>query len=253
MKKISILLFIIALNLFFGQPLNVLADQLPVEDESLTVSLGKPKAEEKQEAALGQFKLIFAEEAIKGATDLELIKINNWETVLPEGKKLASVVYQFDIKEKSVFNKKRPIQIEISYDNYSDDLKKIFFWDGGAQAWKELPSLSDVENKTVSANIHLPYARVAILSDVWKKESGYASWYRYKGCDCAASPDYPKKTKLRVTNLDNGKSVIVRVNDYGPERNIFPDRVIDLDVTAFKKIADKKLGVVKVKVELVGI
>ncbi|MCX6740406.1 MAG: septal ring lytic transglycosylase RlpA family protein [Candidatus Parcubacteria bacterium] len=79
---------------------------------------------------------------------------------------------------------------------------------------------------------------------------GVASWYKYKSCNCAASPDYPKGTKLKVTNVDNGKSIIVKVNDWGPDRSVHPNRVIDLDVVAFKQIAKKSAGLCKVKVEL---
>jgi len=79
---------------------------------------------------------------------------------------------------------------------------------------------------------------------------GSASWYAYKGCDCAASPDFPKGSYVKVTRLsDPTKSVIVRINDYGPERDIFPDRVIDLDKVAFQKIAPLGAGLTNVKVE----
>jgi rare lipoprotein A (peptidoglycan hydrolase) len=79
---------------------------------------------------------------------------------------------------------------------------------------------------------------------------GTASWYAYKGCDCAASPDFPKGSYVKVTRLnDPTKSVIVCINDYGPERDIFPDRVIDLDKVAFQKIAPLGAGLTNVKVE----
>ncbi|MFA4954775.1 MAG: septal ring lytic transglycosylase RlpA family protein [Patescibacteria group bacterium] len=79
---------------------------------------------------------------------------------------------------------------------------------------------------------------------------GDATWYRYKGCLCAASPDFPKGTKLLVKRVDDpSKSVIVRVNDYGPDRRIFPKRAIDLDAVAFKQLARLSAGVVAVTVE----
>ncbi|MBN1325733.1 hypothetical protein JW977_02015 [Candidatus Falkowbacteria bacterium] len=95
----------------------------------------------------------------------------------------------------------------------------------------------------------MPQAKVAILEDIDIMTEGYASWYRYKGCNCAASPDYPKGTKLKVTNLKNGKSVIVKINDWGPDRSVHPNRVIDLDLVAFKQIAVKSQGLCMVKVE----
>lgn len=80
--------------------------------------------------------------------------------------------------------------------------------------------------------------------------TGTASWYRYKNCLCAASPDVPKGTKLKVSRQDDPSvSVIVTVNDYGPDRSIHPERVIDLDRVAFSKIGNPRGGVLDVTVE----
>ena len=62
----------------------------------------------------------------------------------------------------------------------------------------------------------------------------------------AAHRKLPFGTKVKVTNLDNGKSVVVRINDRGP---FVRGRIIDLSKTAFKKIADTRTGVIKVQVE----
>lgn len=57
--------------------------------------------------------------------------------------------------------------------------------------------------------------------------------------------------KIRVTNLDNGKSIIVRVNDRGPhKRFVQSGRVIDLTMAAFKKISPSPKGIINVQVEL---
>jgi len=84
--------------------------------------------------------------------------------------------------------------------------------------------------------------------------SGEATWYKYKGGMYAASPDFPKGTKLKVSLEDDStKSCIVTVNDYGPDRDLFPNRVIDLDSVAFKKLAPLSVGKLKVIVEPVPI
>lgn len=58
--------------------------------------------------------------------------------------------------------------------------------------------------------------------------------------------------KYRVTNLENGKSVIVRHNDFGPNKKLHSKgRIIDLSKGAFKSIADLKHGVINVKVEAI--
>lgn len=58
----------------------------------------------------------------------------------------------------------------------------------------------------------------------------------------------PFNTRVRVTNLKNKKSVLVRVNDRGP---FVKGRVIDLSFAAAKKIGMIKEGVVKVKIEVI--
>ncbi len=79
-------------------------------------------------------------------------------------------------------------------------------------------------------------------------QKGSASWYRNRGCLCAASPDYPKGTKLRVTVVGSNKSMVVRVNDYGPNRRRFPTRAIDLDAVAFRQLAPLSRGLIQVLV-----
>ena len=85
---------------------------------------------------------------------------------------------------------------------------------------------------------------------------GKASYYDYKIGDWSsvghlvcATRDFFRYSEVKITNLDNGKSVIARVTDYGPDYSVFPDRVVDLSSTAFAKIADTRLGVINVKVE----
>ena len=57
------------------------------------------------------------------------------------------------------------------------------------------------------------------------------------------------KTKIKVTNLENKKSVIVIINDRGP---FVEGRIIDLSRAAAEKLGFVDKGVVKVRVEVVG-
>ncbi len=59
----------------------------------------------------------------------------------------------------------------------------------------------------------------------------------------------PFNTKVKVTNLSNNKSVIVRINDRGP---FVKDRIIDLSKSAAEQLGFTKIGLVKVKVEVVN-
>ncbi len=82
--------------------------------------------------------------------------------------------------------------------------------------------------------------------EVGKSHRGGASWYAWTGTMAAANPWLPKGSYVRVTNLENGKSVIVVINDRGP---FVPGRIIDLDKVAFQKIASIGAGVINVKME----
>lgn len=82
--------------------------------------------------------------------------------------------------------------------------------------------------------------------ELGKSHTGAASWYAWTGTMAAANPWLPKGSYVKVTNLDNGKSVIVVINDRGP---FVPGRIIDLDKVAFAKIASVGAGVINVKME----
>lgn len=79
-----------------------------------------------------------------------------------------------------------------------------------------------------------------------KEHRGLGTWYAFKGGLFAANPWLPMGSYVKVTNLGNGKSVIVQINDRGP---FGPGRIIDLDRVAFQKIASIGAGVINVKVE----
>ncbi len=63
----------------------------------------------------------------------------------------------------------------------------------------------------------------------------------------AAHRRLPFGTRVRVTNLDNGKSVVVRINDRGPFKK---SRVIDLSLAAARKIGMTATGTARVKLEV---
>lgn len=62
----------------------------------------------------------------------------------------------------------------------------------------------------------------------------------------AAHKTLPLPSYVKVTNLDNGRSVVLRVNDRGPFHS---DRVIDLSFAAAKKLGYAEVGTARVKVE----
>ena len=65
----------------------------------------------------------------------------------------------------------------------------------------------------------------------------------------AAHPTLPIPSLVRVTNLENGKTVVVRLNDRGP---FVDDRIIDLSKAAGAKLDMHAKGTAKVRVQYVG-
>jgi rare lipoprotein A (peptidoglycan hydrolase) len=89
---------------------------------------------------------------------------------------------------------------------------------------------------------------------------GVASYYDYTlksgwssvGHRVCATRDFKRGTTIRVTNLDNGKTVDCLVTDFGPDASIHPDRIVDLSSTAFSHLALLSSGLIKnVKIEKV--
>src|SRR2546423_5634873 len=91
---------------------------------------------------------------------------------------------------------------------------------------------------------------------------GTASWYgkQFHGRETASGERYdmfqltaahrtlPLGTWVKVTNLRNGRWVLVRINDRGPVRQ---DRIIDLYYTAAQMLDMKAYGLARVRVDLV--
>jgi len=63
----------------------------------------------------------------------------------------------------------------------------------------------------------------------------------------AAHREWPFGTRVRVTNLENGRDVTVRINDRGPFKE---ERIIDLSLAAAKQIGLIASGTVRVRIEV---
>jgi rare lipoprotein A len=84
-----------------------------------------------------------------------------------------------------------------------------------------------------------------------KEQEGYASWYslhKTRHQLTAAHRTLPFGTQVRVTNLDNGRTAVVKINDRGP---FIPGRVIDVSVAAAQALGMIQAGVARVRVEVV--
>ena len=101
------------------------------------------------------------------------------------------------------------------------------------------------------------------LGPVRIRLNGMASWYgpgfhgnrsasgeRYnQNALTAAHRSLPFGTKVRVTNVRNGRSVVVRINDRGPH---IRGRIIDLSAAAARIVGVMQSGVAPVRVEVLG-
>ncbi|WP_454063788.1 septal ring lytic transglycosylase RlpA family protein [Candidatus Nitrospira salsa] len=117
------------------------------------------------------------------------------------------------------------------------------------------------------------YAPMTVATAQMYRETGIASWYgaetrRQKGRHMTANGEafkpegftpahkyLPLPTNVHVTNLENGRSIIVRVNDRGPfpsENNPHSGkRIIDLCWGAAKRLGFLKKGLTRVRVETI--
>jgi peptidoglycan lytic transglycosylase len=64
----------------------------------------------------------------------------------------------------------------------------------------------------------------------------------------AAHPELPLGTLVRVTNLHNGRSVVLRINDRGP---VVPGRIIDVSYSAARVLKFKAKGTQRVRLDVV--
>ena len=148
----------------------------------------------------------------------------------------------------------------LSWPLINDDIESI-----GGMSPKEAIRQGKVKNSpyVVKGKRYVP---MSIEEAQTYKETGVASWYgnetlRQKGGHMTANGEafnpnkptaahkyLPLPTHVRIVNLDNGKSIIVRVNDRGP---FVKNRIIDLSAGAAKKLGFYKQGLTRVRVETV--
>jgi rare lipoprotein A len=124
------------------------------------------------------------------------------------------------------------------------------------------PNISEAKPAPVSSTPKKPEVRKQ-TDKTAPYQIGTASWYGeyfdgkrtasgepYDMYDMtAASLTIPLGTYVRVTNLRNGRAVIVKVNDRGP---VVPGRIIDLSYSAAEALQFRQRGLQRVRLDLVG-
>ena len=121
--------------------------------------------------------------------------------------------------------------------------------------------LDEVKDLTTLVRATLPATKVTVVPEVVRVMTGEASWYGpgfygnrtangevFKpGTMTAAHRTLPFGTKVRVTNLWNGRSAVIRINDRGP---FIDHRVIDLGHGAASSLGLISSGVAQVRLEV---
>ena len=101
----------------------------------------------------------------------------------------------------------------------------------------------------VSVAQNAEYGDASYYNDKYHNQSTASGELYDKNAMTAAHKSLAFGTRVRVTRLDNNKSVVVRINDRGPYK---PGRIIDLSRKAAEKIDLISDGVTNVKVEILN-
>jgi hypothetical protein len=141
--------------------------------------------------------------------------------------------------------------------------KHAYYYNKETSEFLPLDCSNDVKGNLITCQMpDTAEISLAIFSEA--QTNGLASWYvngKYMNSYIAASTDFPINSVVKVTNLDNNKSITVTIKDYGPkkcsdwtaeeQRKMGPcrERVLDLSKVAFQKISLISQGIAKVKVE----
>ncbi|MCR4579793.1 MAG: septal ring lytic transglycosylase RlpA family protein [Treponema sp.] len=99
------------------------------------------------------------------------------------------------------------------------------------------------------AEMYMERATVSFYAnDFHGKKTSSGEIFNMNDLTCA-NKSLPFDTKLKVTNLENGKSVTVRVNDRGP---FVADRELDLSKAAAEKLGMINAGTAQVSIEIIS-
>ena len=117
---------------------------------------------------------------------------------------------------------------------------------------------------TLAATWLLVFTSVVQSASVGDTETGIAAYYsnvfhgrrtasgeRYdKNAYTAAHKRLPFGTRIRIMNLENGKSVVVKINDRGPRSK---ERIIDVSRRAARDLDFVRKGLTKVRLEVIEV
>ena len=150
-----------------------------------------------------------------------------------------------------------PLILNIGYTDSSNRGKKLYYFQPDSLQWLPLPTSVDGRTKRATSYTSQDQLTVAVFADQAVTQ-GLASWYdqsryrsfKYKGGNFAASRTLPKGTKVKVTRVKTGKSIVVTINDWGPEE--YTGRVLDLEKQAYAQLASTGSGEMTITLEVIN-
>lgn len=95
----------------------------------------------------------------------------------------------------------------------------------------------------------ISYGKASFYADKFEGRTTASGEKYWHSKHTAAHKTLPFNSQLKVTNLSNNKTVVVRINDRGP---FVKDRIIDLSKSAAKQLDFVKEGVCDVKIEVIS-
>ena len=185
-----------------------------------------------------------------------------------EGMNIISNLYELKLFSTNGVDLKEPYLLKFKYKTENKNAKRyIYFFNEYNKTWNKV-NFSEDDGEEIKVNlIHQKYAKFAILEESYETEKeflGEATYYGGQGffdgrptksgeifdpilMTAAMNLDVKMGTIARVTNLNNNKEIVVKVNDTGG----FSGRtIIDLSKGAFSEISEIEKGRINVKVEI---
>lgn len=217
-----------------SREISIIADK--EEKKNFTQALSVERAIRDAEVALGEDDIVKPD---RESAVLNQMRIAITRVEIREETKMSDIIFDTKVTEDPKLSWRKKVTTQKGEKGIKTTTYRVAYHDG-----KEV-NRRILSTETTKEPVEEQVTQ-GTLVQVGKAHRGAASWYAFTGTMSAANPWLPIGSYVRVTNMDNGKSVIVRINDRGP---FVGGRIIDLDKVAFAKIASTGAGVINVKME----
>lgn len=165
------------------------------------------------------------------------------------GPYVACVESRYYPTSKKKYAKKKSYTSKKKYKKYSKKKKSYKKYAKSYKAKKKYSSKSKKYKKKYKKAYGGSVYQSGVASYYWQPQKVASGGWFNPNAMTAAHKTLPFGTKVRVTHMGNGRSVVVRINDRGP---YIKGRVIDLSKAAAKKIKMTGQGVARVKIAVLG-